>query len=174
MKAVKQGGSEKGASGSAPPKRNTRKLMLFAIVPVVLAGAAATYFLVPALAETGHAANSQVQTKTAGTPAPAQAHPQMVDVPEIVVTLPNDGHPRQLRIKLSLELTPAPHDLPPMDQFTPKVNDALLTYLRTLRDSDLEGGLALDRIRGDLYRRLTLVLGPNVINNVLITSLVTG
>lgn len=174
MKPVKQSGSEKGISGNAPAKRNTRKLMLLAVAPILLAGAAATYFLVPALAETGRVANSQAPAKTGGAPAAAISHPQVVDVPEIVVTLPNDGHPRQLRIKLSLELTAAPHELPPMDQFTPQVNDALLTYLRTLRDSDLEGGLALDRIRGDLYRRLTLVLGPNVINSVLITSLVTG
>ncbi|PPQ27610.1 flagellar basal body-associated FliL family protein [Rhodopila globiformis] len=172
----KKAGGEVVASGAAPKKRNMRKLALFAAVPAVLAAAGGAYFLYPAF--TGTAAHAAAQEKaqdkgTASAPAP-QPHPTILDVPEIVITLPNGGRTRQLRIKISLELTQAPHNLPPTEQLTPQINDALLTYLRTLRDGDLEGGLALDRIRGDIYRRLTLVLGDNVIQDVLITSLVTG
>jgi flagellar basal body-associated protein FliL len=54
----------------------------------------------------------------------------------------------------------------------PKVYDALLTYLRTLTDAEVENSLAIDRIRGDIFRRLTLLLGPNIVRDVLITSLV--
>ena len=36
------------------------------------------------------------------------------------------------------------------------------------------GSIALDRMRGDLYRRLTLVLGPGVLRDVLITGLVVA
>jgi flagellar FliL protein len=98
----------------------------------------------------------------------------MVDVPEMVVTVPNGGRPRQLRIKFSIELAQTAPALPPMEVLTPRVYDALLIYLRTLRDGDIEGSLAVDRVRGDIYRRLTLVLGPGVLQNVLITSLVTS
>jgi flagellar FliL protein len=178
----KKAGGEVVASDAAPQKRNMRKLALFAAVPILLAAAGATYFLFPALTGTAAHAAAQAADKAPGkaqdkgnaSTQAAQPHPTIIDVPEILVTLPNGGRARQLRIKISLELTQAAHDLPPAEQLTPQINDALLTYLRTLRDGDLEGGLALDRIRGDIYRRLTLVLGDNVVQEVLITSLVTG
>jgi flagellar FliL protein len=173
MKVSKQASDDKAASVEAVPKSRVGRIIIFVAVPLILvASAATTYFFVPAVADTvGHLTAMQPQPP----PAPAAApRPQMVDVPELVVTLPNGGRARQLRIKFSLELIPNSHEIPPMEVLTPRVNDALLTYLRTLRDGDLEGGLALDRIRGDLYRRLTLILGPGVVENVLITGLVTG
>ena len=173
MKEVKQANGEKTTSPSAAPKRRRGKLIIFAAIPLVLVvSAATTYFFVPAVADTvSHLAASQPQSAPAGAAAP---RPQIVDVPEMVVTLPNGGRARQLRIKFGLELIPNAREIPPTEVLAPRVNDALLSYLRTLRDSDLEGGLALDRIRGDLYRRLTLILGPGVLENVLITGLVTG
>lgn len=173
MKEVKQASDDKTAASRAAPKRRRGRLIIFAAIPLVLvASAATTYFFVPAVADTvGHLAASQPQSPPAGAGTP---RPQIVDVPEMVVTLPNGGRARQLRIKFSFELMPNAHEIPPTEVLAPRVNDALLGYLRTLRDSDLEGGLALDRIRGDLFRRLTLILGPGVLENVLITGLVTG
>jgi flagellar FliL protein len=169
MKDAKQATGDK----NAPPKRGSaKKIVIFAGIPLLISIVCVTiYFFVPGAADTvSHLIFSQpAQPQVAAAPL----RPQMVDVPEMVVTLPNGGRTRQLRIKFSLELTPSVHELPPAEVFTPRVNDALLTYLRTLRDGDLEGGLALDRIRGDLYRRLTLIMGPGVLDNVLITSLVT-
>ena len=49
-----------------------------------------------------------------------------------------------------------------------------MTYLRTLTDGEVETSLAIDRIRGDLYRRLTLMLGADVVREVLITALVVA
>jgi flagellar FliL protein len=174
MKDAKPPSGEKGTASSTP-SRKARKLALLAVAPVAVIVAGAAYWFSPAAADTSsHPAVSQTAPKTQPGQTPAQPRPQILDVPEMTVTLPNGGHARQLRIKLSLELTPGPHELPPPEQLNPQINDALLAYLRTLRDGDLDGGLALDRIRGDLYRRLTLVLGQNIVNNVLITSLVTG
>jgi len=47
-------------------------------------------------------------------------------------------------------------------------------YLRTLRDGEMEGALAMDRLRGDLHRRLELVLGPGRVRDVLITGFVVA
>ena len=79
-----------------------------------------------------------------------------------------------MRIRLSVELAKRSADVPPTEILSPRVYDALLTYLRTLRDGELDGGLAIDRLRADLYRRLTLVLGPGVVADVLITGLVVA
>jgi flagellar FliL protein len=104
--------------------------------------------------------------------AAASTRPIFVDLPEMGLTLPNAGHPRQMRIKLSLELVAGTTDKQAAQVITPRVYDALLTYLRTLRDGEVDGGLGLDRLRADLYRRLELVMGPGVLRDVLITSLV--
>jgi len=110
-----------------------------------------------------------------GAPPPADAsHPNFLSLPEMTITLQNGGRPRQLRIGVSLEFAKIPDGSKPEDILTPRLYDQLVTYLRTLRDADLEGGVALDRLRGDLYRRLTLLLGDGVVRDVLITSLVVA
>lgn len=157
---------------AAPPSRKRRlRMVLLAGIPVVLLGAAGTAaFLIPGLAKY----IPSFRTNAAASAQAAAGHPVFVDLPEIAVTLPNDGHPRQMRIHISLELNPGTSALPPTDVLSPRVYDALLTYLRTLGDGELDGAMAIDRIRADLYRRLQLILGPGVVRDVLITGLVVA
>ena len=77
-----------------------------------------------------------------------------------------------MRIRLSLELTQGLPDKESGEVLSPRVYDALLTYLRTLREGEVDGGLGLDRLRADLYRRVELVVGPGMLRDLLITSLV--
>ncbi len=150
MKDAKPATGDKNAS---PKRGSARKVIILGAIPLFLSIVCVTiYFFVPGAADTvNHLIFSQPTQPQVATAPP---RPQIVDVPEMVVTLPNGGRARQLRIKFSLELATSAHELPPAEVLTPRVNDAVLGYLRTLRDGDLEGGLALDRLRGDLYRRL--------------------
>lgn len=166
-------------AAEAPPKKSKRGLLLMLLaVPVLLGGGGgAAYFFVPAV---GDAVRGMLGgSKTASHEAPAHPvvvapRPVFVDLPEMSITLPNGGQPRQLRIRISLELMRTePGGVPP-DVLTPRVYDALLTYLRTLNDGEVETSLAVDRVRGDLYRRLTLLLGGEVVRDVLITSFVVA
>ena len=158
-------------NGPAPRRKGRLMLMLGAggLVLTLAAGAGA-YIFVPHVGEMvqGLLGKKAKPEQTAG------AGPSFVDLPEMALTLPNNGHARQLRIRMSLELAKRPDDFPPNQILSPRVYDALLTYLRTLREGELDSGLALDRLRSDLYRRLTLVLGPGVVSDVLITGLVLG
>lgn len=136
---------------------------------LVGAGAAAIKF-VPGL-------STRVAALMPGSaPAAPQAagKPIFIDVPEMLVTLSNGGRPRQLRIRLSLELAKAEEGQKLGDVLGPRIYDALLTYLRTLREPELDGAIAIDRLRGDMFRRLDLVLGPGVLRDVLVTELVIG
>ena len=135
---------------------------------VLLAGGAAAYVFVP---QVGQTVQRLVGNKAQPGPT-ATAGPVFVDMPEMAVTLPNGGRGRQMRIRMSIELAKSSADTPASQILSPRVYDALLTYLRTLRDGELDGGLAIDRMRADLYRRLNLVLGPGVVADVLITGLV--
>lgn len=119
----------------------------------------------------GEAAHDEHQAAALPAAAPEASRPVFIEMPEINVTLPNGGRPRQLRITLAVEIMGDPILLRPTVN-NPRVYDSLLLYLRTLRDSELEGALALDRLRGDLYRRVDLLLGPGVVRDVLITGLI--
>ena len=146
-----------------------KKLIILAAIPLMLAAAGGgAYFWFH-----GHAEKPAATADAGGAPG-AAPKPLFVEIPEMSVTLPNNGQPRQLRIRLSLELAPRGPDMPTATALSPKVYDMVLTYLRTLTDPEIQGSLAIDRIRGDLYRRLELLLGPNVVRDVLITSFVTA
>lgn len=153
-----------GLSPERPAPRRRRLLLLLAPLLLVAAiGAGAVFYLrgipgLPGIAGSAHAGTSGL--------------PFYVDVPELTVTLPNHGHPRQLRIRLTLELSAAPDAAHPA--LSPQLYDALVTYLRTLTDADLDGGLAIERLRGDLFRRIDLVLGRGVLREVLITGLLVA
>jgi flagellar FliL protein len=149
-----------GAPARARAGRRVSTLVLAAGLTLGLAGAGA--------------AAAQFLPSMMPQAAQESGKPVFVDVPEMALTLPNDGQPRQLRIKLSLELGRVPPGMPSPEAVMPRVYDALLTYLRTEHDDELAGSLALDRLRGDLMRRLDLVLGAGTVRDVLITSLVVG
>jgi flagellar FliL protein len=161
---------QKLAETEQAPRRKGRRLPLLAAGGMIflLAAAAGAYEFVPGV-------NATVQNligKKAPSGATASLRPVFIDLPEMAVTLPNGGRGRQMRIRVSIELAKTTADLPPNEILSPRVYDALLTYLRTLRDGELDSGLAIDRLRADLYRRLDLVLGPGVVRDVLITGLV--
>ncbi len=153
-----------------PRKRRGKTLLLLVgVVGLFGAGAGAAWKFVPGVADKARALLGQETHQGAAVVAD---RPVFIDLPEMAVTLPNAGHPRQMRLRLSIELAKGTSDKDAGDAISPRVYDALLTYLRTLRDGEVDGGLGLDRLRADLYRRLELVMGPGVIRDVLITSLV--
>ncbi len=155
------------------------KALILGLAAVLLlgGGGAAAFVLVPGVSDAvrkfmpGHAADS---AEAAAPPAAAAlTKPVFVELPEMTVTLPNGGRPRQLRLKLAVEVAADPAQ-PPPEIGNPRVYDSLVLYLRTLRDGELEGALAMDRLRGDLLRRLDLLLGEGRVRDVLVTGFVVA
>lgn len=152
-----------------PEKKGGRKKwIIIAAVPLLLsaAGGGAYMFLLRGYDEPAAAKSGPAQ---AGAPQTA-----FVEIPEMSLTMTNGGQPRQMRIRIALEVVAAGPNAPQPAVLSPRVYDFLLTYLRTLTEAEVQGSLAIDRIRGDLFRRLELLLGPNVVRDVLITSLITA
>jgi flagellar protein FliL len=152
----------------APRRRRGKKLLLLLGVVVIVGAAGAASQFVPGVADKLHAMIGRHEQVAAAV----NSRPVFIDLPEMALTLPNGGHPRQMRIKLSVELARGASEQQGTEALSPRVYDALLTYLRTIQDGEVDGGLGLDRLRADLYRRLELVVGPGVLRDVLITSLV--
>lgn len=153
-------------------------MLLFGTVTLLLLGGSggAAWFLVPGVQDgmrklTGFEAASPDDAPPAA--AAASTRPVFVELPEMTLTLPNAGRPRQLRLKLAMEVVADPGQ-PPPDLMNPRVYDSLVLYLRTLRDGELDGALAMDRLRGDLHRRLELLLGEGHVRDVLITGFVVA
>jgi flagellar FliL protein len=151
--------------------------MLFGLVALLLlgGGGAAAWFFVPGVSDAmrkmvpGTAAGGDGEATSTG---PA-TKPVFVEIPEMTLTLPNGGRPRQLRLKLAIEVTGDAAQVPG-ELMNPRVYDSLVLYLRTLREGELEGALAMDRLRGDLLRRLDLLLGDGRVRDVLITGFVVA
>jgi flagellar FliL protein len=167
--------SSEATDAEAPPKKRGRGLLIALIAaPVLLGGGAgAAYVFVPGVSAMVGGLLGGSAAK-APPPIPVAPKPAFVDLPEMAITLASSSQGRQMRIRISLELMQTEGKPVPPDILTPRVYDLLLTYLRTLSDAEIESSLAIDRIRGDLFRRLTLLLGGDVVRDVLITSFVVA
>ncbi|MBK1660027.1 flagellar basal body-associated FliL family protein [Paracraurococcus ruber] len=148
-------------------RRGRGAIILVAALVLLGGGGAAAYLYVPG------AAALVAGLLPAKADEHASVHPGFIELPEMTVTLTNGGRPRQLKLTLALEVAGDPALLRP-DVVTPRLYDGLVTYLRTLRDGELEGALALDRLRADLFRRVDLLLGPGVLRDVLVTGFVVA
>lgn len=171
--------SDAASAGASNKGGGKKKLILLIAAPLLLlgGGGGAAYAFVPAVhgmiaGLLGHGAPAEGGAKTETAEA-VQSY--FVQIPEMTVTMPNGGRTRQLRIKIALELAKHPKEgAESSDILSPRINDGLVLYLRTLRDADVDGALSIDRMRGDLQRRLDLLLGDGVLRDVLITSLIIG
>jgi flagellar FliL protein len=172
-------------SVAAGKKKGGKKLILLVLLLLLLiGGGGAAFMFVPAVHDkiTGLIGGGAPSAKKEAEAI--EEKPYFVEIPEITVTMPNAGRARQLRIKIALELAKHPgaeggkeekkDSATNPDVLSPRVYDGLVLYLRTLRDAEVDGALSIDRMRGDLQRRLDLLLGDGVLKDVLITSLIIG
>jgi flagellar FliL protein len=105
--------------------------------------------------------------------AAAVKPPAFVDMPEVLVNLSSAGNGRAhyLKAKIVLEV----EDQKMVEQIKPlmpRVMDAFQTYLREMRQSDLEGSAGLYRLRDELTKRVNLAVAPTKINAVLFKEIV--
>jgi len=98
--------------------------------------------------------------------------PAFYDLPEILVNLQAPGgRTSYLKARIVLEV----EDAKLVDQIKPlmpRVMDAFQTYLREMRQSDLEGSAGLYRMREELTRRVNIAVAPSKINAVLFKEIV--
>lgn len=171
--ALKDGETPEGEEGETldPPKKGPSKKMLIIIaVAVVLllgGGGAGLYFAgvfggsdEHAEAEAALMEDEVIEEEQAGVPA-------FFSLGDILVNLSGGGkRPNFLKIKVSLELADE-KDIPALENIKPRIIDHFQIYLRELRIEDLRGSAGLYRLREELLLRVTEVVRPIRVRNVL-------
>ncbi|MFD1913627.1 flagellar basal body-associated FliL family protein [Halodurantibacterium flavum] len=103
--------------------------------------------------------------------ATAQPAPSaFVQIPPIVVAVGSPVRRSHLRFAAQLEVDPARAAM--VTEQMPRILDVLNSYLHALEPHQLEEAGALARLRGQMLRRLKMVLGEERVNDLLITEFV--
>lgn len=93
-----------------------------------------------------------------------------VEVPPLTISMGPGGSSRHLRFRASLEV-PSQYATE-VTNILPRVQDVLNGYLRALEPSDIEAQGALIRLRGQMLRRVKLVVGDGRVNDLLVLEFV--
>lgn len=147
----------------APAGKKPRKAIWLALVVAAILGGGGFYAVYSGVLD------SFTRSDTPSSPVPDTDF-AFVPVGPVVVSLnrrPQRGH---LRFAAHLE-TPAAAEGAVTAQL-PRIVDVLNSYLHTLDASELEEPGALIRLRGQMLRRVQIVVGPEQIRDLLITEFV--
>lgn len=93
-----------------------------------------------------------------------------VEVDPMTVSLQDNGRDRHLRFRAQLE-TSGKHKAD-VELLLPRIVDVLNSYLRAVELDDLKNASALVRLRGQMLRRVQLVVGEGRVNDLLIMEFV--
>lgn len=119
--------------------------------------------LLPSPESVAEGASKDASPKELASPAPS-----FVPLQPIMVTLGREGALEQLRFEGYLEVRPGAEES--VEQLMPRVMDVLNGYLRAVEIGDLSDPSALMTLRSQMLRRLQVVLGEGVVNDLLISK----
>ncbi len=160
-----------GEDGAGPARGRRvpgKKLVLFIILPFLLIGAAGGGIYVSGLLDS----LLGIEEQDGELIAEAELGPSVYyEVPEMLVNLNTSGRRvGYLKISVSLEVG-SEEDFPKLDAVLPRIVDDFQVYLRELRVEDLNGSAGLQRLREELFMRVSNAAAPTVVRNVLFREL---
>jgi len=171
-----------GEEGLHPPKKKISKKTLLIIAGaafVLLVGGGAALFFSGSSADgtaakeethaDGESASQEGGADSEEEEAENKGHGEVAffSLGDVLVNLSGDGkRPNFLKIKVDLELADK-KDITALDAMKPRIIDQFQVYLRELRVEDLRGSAGLYRLREELLLRVTEVVKPIRVRNVL-------
>jgi len=158
-------GGEGGEEGAAPKKSKKKIIIIGALALLLLiGGVAGAYFA-------GLFGNHKGGSEEAGKEA-KEIHAVYYTMPEFLINL-NTANKSSSFLKTTVILEVAKQeDVPLIEANLPRLVDAVNTYLRELRASDLSGSAGIQRLREELLIRANKSLAPVKINDVLFKEIV--
>ncbi|MDW3207979.1 MAG: flagellar basal body-associated FliL family protein [Alphaproteobacteria bacterium] len=159
----------------APVKRKVsgKKLVIFILLPVILicaaVGAAIALGLFDGLLG-GDPAAEEEQTEEVAEPT-IEPPGIFYEMEEMTVSLSGTGTRKNfLVLEVQLELED-PAAVQRMDQLRPKVVSEFNVFLRELRPEELNGSEGAYLVREELYRRVSQVLAPTPVKDLLLVKM---
>ena len=148
-----------------PPKSKAKPVIIVALLALLSAGggfAGVTLGLIPNLLA------PQDQSQDMVPDLSGLGKYSFVPIPVTTLTLTGSDEFKLLRIMAELEVHPDAASA--VADLMPRILDVMNGYLRALDTSELVAPYALQDIRRQLLRRVQIVTGPNVVNDLLVTE----
>lgn len=167
--------SEAATNVSGSPEKPGKSSMIVGSI-LAIVGAAGGFFavqkgVVPMIPSSSEQADEHApEHQETATEMPDTTDIAFVKVDPIMISLTGDGQVQYLRFRAQLEVREA--DESDVTKLLPRVVDVLNGYLRALEMSDLRDPMALTRLRGQMLRRVQIVVGKDKIRDLLIMEFV--
>lgn len=147
-------------------KPNYKPLLIISFILSLLLGVGAFYmiqFLSPSNTESSYESLVANETYDTGDFA-------FVPLDPIIISFGKGAEKSHLKLRVQLEVPNSQHHK--VEQLTPRVVDVLNTFLNALELAELEQPTALSLLRAKMLRRVKIVLGESVVNDLLILEFV--
>lgn len=163
--------SEAATDVSDPPEKSGKLPVIIGII-LAIVGAVGGFFAV----QKGVIPLIPFSQDQSGEPAESMMEMHKTDdiafvaVDPIIISLTGNEQVQHLRFRAQLEVGEA--DESDVTLLLPRVVDVLNGYLRALELADLQAPLALTRLRGQMLRRVQIVVGKDRVRDLLIMEFV--
>ena len=164
--------AEGAATGEAAktPKKSKKMLIIIILAVVILLGGGAGAYFGGFIGS--KEAKENVELGPDGKPVEKSV---FYTLPEFLVNLNSNGKANATFLKATVILEVAhKEDISKIEGNLPRLLDAVNTYLRELRPSDLAGSAGIQRLREEILLRANKTMGDVKINDVLFKEIIVN
>ncbi len=157
--------SDESTNSDTTAKKSRLGAIMLGLV-LALAGAGGGFFAAySGLIPMGGSAKASKPDTTSSAPAFA-----FVPIDPLIVSIAGQSSNRHLRFQAQLEVDP--EDAATVQASIPRVVDVLNGYLRAVDVAELEDPASLARRRAQMFRRVQIIVGDDLVNDLLIMEFV--
>ena len=152
--------TEVEGSSSPPPKSRKKKIIFIAVFLILLlsTGGGILFYLKQQKTEED---KRKIEQKA------AEKEIAYFDLDEILMNLNTGGKGQGfLKLKITLQVTGS-KNLDAVKMYSPKIRDTFIIYLRELRPEDMQGSIALYKLKTEMLLRVNKIVYPAQINDIL-------
>lgn len=150
------------ADNEPPPGKGSKMGLIIGMV-LALVGGGASFAVTSGLVDLGGSGGKEKEM-------PLSSDHAFIPIEPITIQIGSGGEQRFLRFRAELEVNASRKDI--VAGALPRVVDVMNTYLRSLDMSDIEDPSSLLTLRAQMRRRIDLVVGGNVVHDLLVMEFV--
>ena len=164
-----------GAEGASQTKKKMsgKKLVLLIVLTLLMlgGGGAAAYLLLfkeEPKKEEGHAAEGEAAPAEEEAAAEEEGHmPAFVELPKMQANLIMTGKKQPFMVTTIVLEVGSPEEQKMIEEVQPRIENEIVTYLRSLRPEDVQGAAGLQRLREELLLRVKEAGKPAKVKDIL-------